>query len=332
MGRRGGLASLAQTEHHLLRSCPYICHEYSINLARRMDGMKLLEWIGRVAFVCIAWLALPIQSAVQAADFLDPEDAFRFSATVAEEGRSVAARFSIAEGYSLYHERFAFVASDGVRLGAPQYPPGKIKFDETFNKEVLTYRGDVVVRLPVEVGSGAFTLTASLQGCADQGICYPPEQRTAQLLLTAASNAAAPPGAGTASAGSEFVTATEQGRIDSALKSGSLLAVLPIFFVLGLLLSLTPCVLPMLPILSSIIVGKGALDREASGRGLTRTRGFVLALAYALGMAIVYTAFGIAAGLAGEGLPASLQHPWVLPLFAPLLFALALPLFVFYHF
>jgi thiol:disulfide interchange protein DsbD len=296
-----------------------------------MESIKLRQWVGRVALVAIAWLALPIQAAVRAADFLDPEDAFRFSATVAEDGRSVAARFSIADGYYLYHERFAFVASDGVQLGTPQYPPGKVKFDETFNKEVLTYRGDVVVRLPVESGSGAFTLTTGLQGCADRGLCYPPEQRTTQLLLTAASNASAPPGAGTALAGSEFVTATEQGRIDSALKSRSLLAVLPIFFVLGLLLSFTPCVLPMLPILSSIIVGKGALDREGGGHGLTRTRGFVLALAYALGMAIVYTALGVAAGLAGEGLAAALQQPWALALFAALLVALALSMFGFYE-
>jgi len=296
-----------------------------------MESISLRQWAGRVALVAVAWLASPMQSAVQAADFLDPEDAFRFSATVAEDGRTVAARFSIADGYYLYHERFAFIASDGVQLGTPQYPPGKVKFDETFNKEVLTYRGDVVVKLPVESGSGAFTLTTRLQGCADRGLCYPPEQRTVQLLLTAASNAAAPPGAGTASAGSDFVTATEQGRIDSALKSRSLLAVLPIFFVLGLLLSFTPCVLPMLPILSSIIVGPGAPDREGNGHGLTRTRGFVLALAYALGMAIVYTALGVAAGLAGEGLAAALQQPWVLALFAALLVTLALSMFGFYE-
>ena len=291
--------------------------------------MKLRQWIGHVALYAIALLALPIQSAVHAADFLDPEDAFRFSVTVAEDGRTVAARFSIADGYYLYHERFAFVASDGVRLGTPQYPPGKVKFDETFNKEVLTYRGDVVVRLPVESGSGAFTLTASLQGCADRGLCYPPEQRTAQLLLTAASNASVPPASGTALAGSGFVMATEQGRIESALKSGSLLTVMPIFFVLGLLLSLTPCVLPMLPILSSIIVGQGA--REGSGHGLTKARGFLLALAYALGMAIVYSGLGVAAGLAGEGFAAALQQPWALALFAALLVALALSMFGFYE-
>ena len=294
--------------------------------------MKLRQWIGRVALVAAASLASAIQSAVHAAAFLDPEDAFRFSATVAEDGRSIAARFSIADGYYLYHERFAFVASDGVQLGTPQYPPGTVKFDETFNKEVLTYRGNVVVRLPVDSGSGAFTLTAKLQGCADRGLCYPPEQRGAQLLLSAASNQSAPPDAGTASVGSDFVTATEQGRIESALKSGSLLTLVPIFFVLGLLLSFTPCVLPMLPILSSIIVGRGVPDREGGGHRLTKARGFLLALAYALGMAIVYTVLGVAAGLAGEGLAAAaLQQPWVLAVFAALLVALALSMFGFYE-
>jgi thiol:disulfide interchange protein DsbD len=106
--------------------------------------------------------------------------------------------------------------------------------------------------------------------------------------------------------------------------------VLPIFFVLGLLLSFTPCVLPMVPILSSIIVGQGG-GREAGDQRLTKMRGFVLALAYALGMAIIYTAFGIAAGLAGEGLAAALQQPWVLASFAGLLVVLALSMFGFYE-
>jgi len=157
--------------------------------------MKLRQWAGRVALIAIAWLALPVQAAVRAADFLDPDDAFRFSATVAEDGRTVAARFSIADGYYLYHDRFAFIASDGAQLGTPQYPPGKVKFDETFNRQLEIYRGNVVVKLPVQAASGPFTLTAKLQGCADRGLCYPPEQRTAQLLLT--SNASAPPGATT---------------------------------------------------------------------------------------------------------------------------------------
>jgi thioredoxin:protein disulfide reductase len=296
-----------------------------------MQTMNYRQWIGRVALLVGALLACLLMSAAHAVDFLDPEDAFKFSAAISDDGNAVEARFSIADGYYLYRERFGFAASDGVQLGVPQYPPGKVKFDETFNKEVLTYRGDVVVRLPVESGRGAFTLTTKLQGCADRGICYPPEQRTAQLLLTAASNASAPPGAGTASAGSDFVAATEQGSIDNALKSGSLLTVMPIFFVLGLLLSFTPCVLPMLPILSSIIAGQSSHQLGEGEQELTKTRGFVLALAYSLGMAIVYTALGIAAGLAGEGLAASLQQPWVLALFAALLVALALSMFGFYE-
>ena len=115
------------------------------------------------------------------------------------------------------------------------------------------------------------------------------------------------------------------------MRSRSLLAVLPIFFALGLLLSFTPCVLPMLPILSSIIVGQSRDQRDGGDHGLTKARGFVLALAYALGMAIVYTGLGIAAGLAGEGLAGALQQPWVLASFAALLVALALSMFGYYE-
>ena len=106
---------------------------------------------------------------------------------------AVEARFSIADGYYLYRERFGFAASDGAQLGAPQYPTGKIKFDETFNRQLEIYRGDVVVKLPVQAASGPFTLTAKLQGCADQGMCYPPETRTAQLSLGSASSMRQPP-------------------------------------------------------------------------------------------------------------------------------------------
>src|SRR5207245_10959099 len=90
--------SPASTERRKLRLCPFICYRYGSTRGQKMESMKFRQWVGRVAFVSIAWLALPIQSAVQAADFLDPEDAFRFSATVGEDGRSVAARFSIADG------------------------------------------------------------------------------------------------------------------------------------------------------------------------------------------------------------------------------------------
>ena len=295
-----------------------------------MQSMNIRQWIGRAALLIGALLACLLLPAAHAADVLDPEDAFKFSAAISDDGSAVEARFSIADGYYLYQERFGFAASDGIQLGAPGYPTGNIKFDETFNRQLEIYRGNVVVKLPVQAGSGPFTLTAKLQGCADQGLCYPPDARTARLVLGAASNGQPPPSARLPSATRASTTSTDAGRIETALRSGSLFTVLPSFFVLGLLLSFTPCVLPMVPILSSIIVRQGG-QREGNDQRLTKVRGFVLALTYALGMAIVYTAFGVAAGLAGEGLAAALQRPWVLTLFAALLVVLALSLFGLYE-
>ena len=294
-----------------------------------MQTMNIRQWIGRAVLLAGALLACLLLPAAHAADFLDPEDAFKFSAAINDGGKTVEARFSIADGYYLYRERFGFVASDGTQLGAAQYPPGKIKFDETFNRQLEIYRGNVVVRLPIEAASAPFTLTAKLQGCADQGLCYPPETRTAHLTLGAGSSAPQPLVSGSAWAAPTSATSMDAGRVETALRSRSLITVLPIFFVLGLLLSFTPCVLPMLPILSSIIVGQSG--QSDGDQRLTKMRGFVLALAYALGMAIVYTAFGVAAGLAGEGLAAALQRPWVLTLFAALLVLLALSLFGLYE-
>jgi len=295
-----------------------------------MESGKLWHRVGRLVIAALTWLAWPVQQPAHSADFLDPQDAFKFSAAVADGGKAVEAHFNIADGYYLYQERFGFAASDGVYLGAPQYPPGKIKFDRTFNRELVTYRGDVVVKLPVQSGNGPFTLTARLQGCADRGVCYPPEARTAHLVLSATSGVGDPLAADVRSVQSEPVTASDPERIEGALKSGSLLTVVPILFLLGLLLSFTPCVLPMLPILSSIIVGQSARQGDGGHHGLTKARGLVLALAYSLGMAIVYTALGVAAGLAGEGLAGALQQPVVLAVFAALLVALALSMFGFY--
>ena len=292
------------------------------------EAGNLWRWLGHLALLALAW---SVQPAVHAADLLDPEDAFKLSATIAGEGRAIVARFHVAEGYYVYRERFAFAASDGVQLGAPQYPRATSKFDETFNKEVPIYRGDVTVSVPIQSGNGAFVLTAKLQGCADQGVCYPPEQRTAKLVVSADASERAIPGGSATSSSSSANSATDLGWIDTALKSRSLFSVLPIFFALGLLLSFTPCVLPMLPILSSIIVGENAARRESDRIEPIKTRGFTLALAYAFGVAIVYTSLGIAAGLAGAGFAGALQQPWVLLLFATLLVGLALSMFGLYE-
>lgn len=249
--------------------------------------------------------------------FLPPEQAFRFSATMIDAS-VIEVRFDVADDYYLYRERFAFKAV-GAELGTPVIPAGKMKFDETFNKTVEIYRQQVLIRLPVKA-DGAFTLSVSSQGCSDRGLCYAPMESTAKLVpaalaLSETREAPLAPVADTAP--------TEMGRIEASLASGNLLLILPLFLLLGLGLSLTPCVLPMVPILSFIIVGEG--ERTS------RSRGFVLSLAYAMGMALVYTALGIAAGLIGEGLSADLQSPPVLITFAIFMAVLSLSMFDVYQ-
>jgi len=328
------------------------------------------------------------QAARAADDFLDPAIAFRFEARMADPA-TLEVRYRIAEGYYMYRERFAFRAT-GVTLGAPQIPPGKVKYDETFQKDVETYKGELLIRIPVE-GSGPFTLTVTSQGCADAGLCYPPQEHGARLVAGSGGATAAPPplpiGANApqmstgllgaqpamdvapatplvaatapraagptdapaaaldtvatgimpatpAAAPTTTTTATAEAAtvvqapsdlssIAAVLDDGRLLAIVPAFVLLGLGLAFTPCVLPMVPILSSIIVGEG--------RNVSRARGFLLSLTYSLGMAIVYTLLGVAAGLAGEGLAAALQNPWVLGTFALLIVAMAMSMFGFYE-
>lgn len=293
------------------------------------------DHVARVIRLAVTWLLAVIGITFAAAghaaqdEFLDPDVAFQFSARMID-GHTVEARWKIADGYYMYHERFAFEAQadgGGITLATAQLPPGKVKFDTTFNKNVETHRGEFIARIPVAAGSGPFTLVASSQGCADAGLCYPPQQHTAALVVTATAPAASQAVARTApvAAAPAASTTTEEGRIEAALKSGSLLTVVPLFALFGLLLSFTPCVLPMIPILSSIIVG----DRAAAAG--SKARGFSLALAYSLGMALVYTTLGVAAGLAGEGLAAALQSPAVLATFGTLLLLLALSMFGFYE-
>jgi thiol:disulfide interchange protein DsbD len=289
-------------------------------------------------------LALLVMSAgVRAADeFLDPEVAFKLSARAAD-GERIEVRFDIAPGYYLYGEKFSVEAQPGTPAIADlQVPKGKIKFDETFQKDVESFRDSatLVARL-AQAPTAPFKLVVGNQGCADKGLCYPPMERSFKVepgagggmsltLLTEAQAAAWTPASGVASASvalaatpPAFTPAAEPGRFAQALQSRSLLTVAGVFLLAGLLLSFTPCVLPMLPILSSIIVGQ-------TGR-VSRARGFGLALAYSLGMALVYTAFGMAAGLAGEGLAAALQNAWVLGGFALLLALLSLSMFGVYE-
>jgi thiol:disulfide interchange protein DsbD len=199
-----------------------------------------------------------------------------------------------------------------------------MRYDEALNKPREQYAGNVEIRVPVQGTVPGFDLAIESQGCADAGLCYPPTVTRLPVRfdsLAAASVASVASAASAASAASVASVAppSELERIQAALASGSLWSVMLLFFGLGALLSLTPCVLPMVPILSSIIVGQGG--------PMTRGRGLVMSASYSLGMAAVYTAMGVAAGLAGEGLAAALQKPWVLATFAGLLFVLALSMF-----
>ena len=291
-------------------------------------------WLRLIATLMLVFAG--VQAVRAADDFLDPNVAFKLAARAADE-RTVEITFTVAPSYYLYREQFKFVAT-GATLGTPDLPKGKVKFDETFQKNVETLRDVVRITVPVTQAEPKFQLLVTNQGCADQGLCYPPQLRgvVASLaayggdgsvrLMTVAETAAldptAPPAAATSALADAGGRADDSG-LGAALRGGKFWSVVGVFFLAGVLLSLTPCVLPMLPILSSIIVGQGA--------PVSRGRGFSLALAYSLGMATVYTALGVAAGLAGEGLAASLQNPWVLTLFAAGLVALSLSMFGVYE-
>ncbi|MGJ9418901.1 protein-disulfide reductase DsbD [Massilia sp. CMS3.1] len=303
-------------------------------------------------FIATMLLAAPGRAAEE---FLDPAVAFTFAARMEGE-RTAVVTYTIADKYYMYRERFKFTAT-GAKLGEPQIPPGKVKYDQTFEKDVETYKGVVTIRIPVESGT-VFTLNATSQGCADAGLCYPPQEHSARLTAGGArSEPSLPLGANAQGASSIVLSSTPQSEgavsvarsgqngtspnapsaaaaanggsapselagIDAILQGGRLLAIVPAFALLGLGLAFTPCVLPMVPILSSIIVGEGGKTK--------RSRGLVLSVTYSLGMAIVYTALGVAAGLIGEGLAAALQNPWVLGAFAVLIVAMSMSMFGFY--
>lgn len=183
-------------------------------------------WRMKAALLMLAALFLCLPALAQAGnDHLPPEQAFRFSARMADE-KTAEVTFAIAKGYYMYREQFAFTAT-GARVGEPVIPPGKVKFDETFQKDVETYRDTVTIRVPL-AASGPFTLSAGYQGCADAGLCYSPMTSSARLDPVAKSNAIpVSPADG------------EMGRIEASLNSGRLLAVLPLFLLLGLGLAFT---------------------------------------------------------------------------------------------
>lgn len=260
--------------------------------------------------------------AVNPEDLLEPEKAFRMSAR-ALDSRAIEVSFSIADGYYLYRDKFRFAAQPGARLGAPELPPGARHRDEFFG-EVETYRKSVVIRIPVERHDGTVRLTVTSQGCADAGVCYVPMESQATLRLAAhATGGPAAPSAAGWDALVELWGRASDFEVARLFESGGTLVVLASFLGFGLLLAFTPCVLPMIPILSGIIVGDGARIGKA--------RALALSASYVLGVALAYAAAGVAAGWSGAYLAAALQNAWVLVGLALVFVALALSMFGLYE-
>jgi thiol:disulfide interchange protein DsbD len=253
--------------------------------------------------------------------FLPPEQAFIFSAEV-KDAHTLALHWDIADGYHLYRDKFGFelLKGDGVKIDPPILPHGEEIDDEAFGK-MEVFHHEVAVALPLQRANTTptdITLKVKYQGCATAGFCYPPMKQEVVLSLPEAKGPA--PARGTPPAKNEFVS--DQDRYANSLAQDNILLSMLTFFGLGLLLTFTPCVFPMIPILSSIIAGQGS--------SLTTRRAFSLSLTYVLAMAVTYTIAGVVAGLFGSNLQAAFQNPWVLGSFSALFVLLALSMFGFY--
>jgi thiol:disulfide interchange protein DsbD len=273
----------------------------------------------RLFLLCLA-LAAPLAPATAAEDLLEPEKAFRFSARALGPD-ALEVSFAIAEGYYMYRERFKFEAQN-ARLGAAELPRGLRKRDEFFG-DTEVYRNEAHIRVPVAAGAAdPLQLVVTSQGCADIGVCYVPMESRATLLFAAAPSTPAFSEAPRSVPEAPRWSIYASDRDIAALFDRHLLLVVAGFFGFGLLLTFTPCVLPMIPILSSIIAGEG--------RSLDKQRAFALSASYVLGMALAYAGAGIAAAYSGTLIAAALQNPWVLGAFAAVFVWLALSMFGLY--
>ena len=292
---------------------------------------------------------LPLLGGAKQPKFLPPDQAFGLSINV-RDGRTLTADFKITPGYYLYRDKVGFditpesAKAAGVRITKVTTPRGEMKYDANFgDMEVFLQPFQAEITLE-RTGNAAQTimLQATYMGCSDKGLCYPPIDKQFSIALPAADiqssvAATSPATPATTAAEQENLAASlaqqnqavsppasgEQSQIAKLFKQGNFWLIVSFFFGAGLLLAFTPCVLPMIPILSGIIVGHGP--------NLTKMHGFILSLAYVLGMALTYAAVGVAAGLSGTLLTNALQTPWVLGSFAGIFVLLSLSMFGFYE-
>nr|CAA6829446.1 MAG: Cytochrome c-type biogenesis protein DsbD, protein-disulfide reductase (EC [uncultured Thiotrichaceae bacterium] len=282
------------------------------------------------------------ESSAGSSDPLAPEDAFAFSG-VTYDGKKLAMSWTIAPDYYLYRGKFKIrvLPTDGLAVGEVDLPPGKTKKDEFFGTIEAVYNFTNATLPVTHDGAKAAELVTevSWQGCAESlGICYPPVVKQFKTSLAAGkpvddviimdelaeptfdiTGKTAPK---TPAAPSGVRTESEQDRIANMLSGDSTLLILLSFLGFGLLLSFTPCVFPMIPILSGIIAGQ---------KDITPRKAFVLSLVYVLAMALTYTIAGVLAGMFGSNLSAALQNPWALGIFSAIFVLLSLSMFGFYE-
>jgi thiol:disulfide interchange protein DsbD len=317
-----------------------------LNMDFRWLAMLLAGFLSQAAFAA----ELPTKAAdpwltQEEDEFLPVDQAFILSTEISDEG-NIIARWEMPDGYYLYRHRFEFdirtsaeQSASPVALGDAEIPAGKKKIDDYFG-EVEVYYHNAEAVLPVLSGTGRPELLEvgiGYQGCADAGLCYAPEFTWIPVTLTGPATGGPTGGAGvgnvaalaavpaTSASAASLVPDTEEQVLAGMLSGGSLLTSLLLFFLGGIALAFTPCVLPMVPILSSIIVGES--------ENITRRKAFTLSLAYVLGMAVTYAVVGVLVGLFGASLnlQAALQSPTILITFALIFVALSFSMFGFYE-
>ncbi len=259
-------------------------------------------------------------------DFLPPDKAFGLE-VIARDAHTLQASFNVTPTYYLYRDKITFASKDSsVKVSAVNLPKGEIKHDPNFgDTEVFHQSFQALITLDRSSNAAnVITLNAVYQGCSEEGLCYPPITKTLMVNLpNAATGQPVPPVLTEAPPISSQAPTSEGSQIARLFKGGNYWLIISFFFGAGLLLALTPCMFPMIPILSGIIVGRG--------HKITHTHAFILSLAYVLGMAITYAAAGVAAGFSGSLISNALQTPWVLGSFAAVFVLLSLSMFGFYE-
>jgi thiol:disulfide interchange protein DsbD len=258
------------------------------------------------------------------ADLLPPDEAFKAEASL-KDAQTLAVSYAIAKDYYLYRDKLKFVVKspEGVATGKIATPAPDVKDDPTFGRTEVYHKdftAEVALSRPLKEGE-ELAVEVHYQGCSELGVCYPPTAKA--FTLAFAGNGA--PAAATSLPSDEGadggVDANDTGSIEKTLNKGGLWVAVVAFFGFGLALSLTPCVFPMIPILSGIIAGQ---------KHVTHASGFFLSLAYVLGMAITYAVIGVIAAQSGTLLSNALQNPVALGIGAAIFVALALSMFGFY--